>query len=67
MRFLSFARDGKASFGAVTDIGIVDLGAVHPELTDLRAAIREDQLAELAAEAEEAEPACGLADPVDRG
>lgn len=62
MRFLSFAKDGKASFGAVTDSGVVDLGAAYPELADLRGAIREDRLAELAAEAEKAEPDCGLAD-----
>jgi 2-keto-4-pentenoate hydratase/2-oxohepta-3-ene-1,7-dioic acid hydratase in catechol pathway len=62
MRYLSFAKDGKASFGAVTDSGVVDLGAAHPELTDLRDAIRADRLAELTAEAENAEPDCALAD-----
>jgi len=60
MRFLSFAKDGRPSFGAVTDSGVVDLGAAHPELPDLRSAIREDRLAELANEAASAEPDCAL-------
>ena len=51
MRFLSFARDGKPSFGAAINSGVVDLGAAHPELPDLRGAIREDRLGELASEA----------------
>ncbi len=55
MRFLSFARDGNSSFGAVTDGGVVDLGAAHPELPDLRSAMRADRLAELAAGATNAE------------
>ncbi len=62
MRFLSFAKDGNSSFGAVTDSGVVDLGAAHPELPDLRSAIREDRLGELANEAANAEPDCALAD-----
>lgn len=40
MRFLSFAREGRVGFGAVTDAGVVDLGARHPDLPDLRAALR---------------------------
>lgn len=62
MRFLSFARDGNASFGAVIDSGVVDLGAAHPELPDLRSALRENRLAALADEAVAADPDCGLAD-----
>jgi 2-keto-4-pentenoate hydratase/2-oxohepta-3-ene-1,7-dioic acid hydratase in catechol pathway len=62
MRFLSFAKDGKSSFGAVTDSSIVDLGTAHPELADLRSAIREDRLAELANEAASAEPDFALGD-----
>ncbi len=62
MRFLSFAKDGKPSFGAITDGGVVDLGAAHPELPDLRSAIREDKLGELAAAAANAEPDFALAD-----
>ena len=48
MRFLSFSHNGKASFGAAIDDKVVDLGERHPELADLRAAIREDQLESLA-------------------
>ena len=51
MRFISFSAHGRASFGAVTDSGIVDLGAKHDDLVDLRAAIRAGRLGELAAEA----------------
>lgn len=55
MRFLSFTNDaGKASFGAVTDAGVVDLGARHDDIDDLRDAIRQNALAALAAEAESA-------------
>jgi len=62
MRFISFTRGGKTSFGAVTSGGVVDLGAAHPELPDLRGAIRADRLGELAAEAQNSEPACALTD-----
>lgn len=51
MKFLSFVNNGKRSFGTATDAGLVDLGAMHPELSDLRHAIRADRLADLAAEA----------------
>jgi len=51
MKFLSFVNNGKRSFGAATDAGLVDLGAMHRELSDLRHAIRADKLADLAAEA----------------
>ncbi|MDH3428423.1 MAG: fumarylacetoacetate hydrolase family protein [Gammaproteobacteria bacterium] len=51
MKFLSFENNGQAGFGAVIDSGVVDLGARHAELDDLRAAIRAGRLAELAIEA----------------
>ena len=54
MKFISFTRDGQASFGAVTDAGVVDLGAKHGALRDLRDAIRADRLDELIAEARNA-------------
>lgn len=57
MRFLSFEHAGNASFGAITDTGIVDLGKRHAEIADLRDAIRQDRLSDLAAEA-----AAGAAD-----
>ncbi len=62
MRFLSFTKDGKASFGAVIESSVVDLGATHPELPDLRGAMREGRLAALGDEAVAAEPDCGLQD-----
>jgi 5-carboxymethyl-2-hydroxymuconate isomerase len=62
MRFLSFVKDGKPSFGAVIDSNVVDLGAAHPELPDLRAALRENRLAGLGDEAVSTEPTCGLQD-----
>jgi len=62
MRFLSFTKDGKSTFGAVIDSGIVDLGAAHPELPDLRSALRANRLAALADEAVAAEADCGLGD-----
>jgi len=64
MRFLSFERKGLASYGAVRDSGIVDLGARHPELPDLREAIRADRLSELASEAAAAKADCSLTDVV---
>jgi 2-keto-4-pentenoate hydratase/2-oxohepta-3-ene-1,7-dioic acid hydratase in catechol pathway len=51
MKFLSFERRGLASYGAVRDDGVVDLGARHAELPDLREVIRQDRLDELAQEA----------------
>ena len=62
MRFLSFTKDGKASFGAVIESSVVDLGATHPELPDLRSAMREGRLAALGDEAVAAEPDSGLQD-----
>jgi 2-keto-4-pentenoate hydratase/2-oxohepta-3-ene-1,7-dioic acid hydratase in catechol pathway len=54
MKFLTCSKDGIETFGAVTDAGVVDLGKRHPELPDLRQAIRENRLGELAAEAADA-------------
>lgn len=62
MKFLSFTRNSQASFGAVVNDKIVDLGARHPELGDLRAAVRSARLGELAKEAEAAASDCTLAD-----
>lgn len=53
MKFLSFTHEGRASFGAIGDAGIVDLGA-SGEFPDLRAAIRADALDRLAASAQTA-------------
>lgn len=62
MKFISFEKDGHASFGAVNDKGVVNLGARHPELSDLRDAIRTDRLPELATEAAGVEADCALSD-----
>ena len=56
MRFLSFSRNGEASFGAVVDGGVVDLGHCTPGIEDLRAAIRADRLGELATSALDSRP-----------
>lgn len=62
MKFLSFSLNNKPSFGAVKDNGIVDLGARHSELADLRDALRSDQVANLAVEASACEPDLGFDD-----
>ena len=62
MKFMSFEKNGHASFGAVTGAGVVDLGAKHDDLDDLRAVIRAGRLAELAAEAAVANANYSLAD-----
>lgn len=46
MKFVSFERDGRASWGAVAGEGVVDLGARFPELPDLLSAIAADRLDE---------------------
>ena len=62
MKFVSFTNDGKASFGAVSGENVVDLGAMHPELVDLRQAIRAGQLGALAAQAADAKADLPLKD-----
>lgn len=62
MKFLSFIHQGRASFGAVQGAGIIDLGARHRELPDLRAALRAEQLGKLAAEANTTSADLALAD-----
>lgn len=46
MRLSSFVHDGIASFGAITDAGVVDLGR-RSDLADLRDALRQDRISEL--------------------
>lgn len=64
MRFLTFEANGRTSFGAVNDHGVVDLGSRHEDLPDLRQAIREDRLTALAAEAASADADYSLDDIV---
>ncbi|MGR8950054.1 MAG: fumarylacetoacetate hydrolase family protein [Gammaproteobacteria bacterium] len=47
MKYLSYSLNGAASFGALVDNKICDLGPRYPQL-DLRQAIREQKLGELA-------------------
>lgn len=54
MKFISFKANDSASFGAVTESGVIDLGARHEELGDLRAAIRAGRLGALTQETETA-------------
>ncbi len=60
MKLASFESRGRASFGAVTDTGIVDLGRRLPGFPDLRAVLRADATAVLrrAAESAPADFAC---------
>jgi 2-keto-4-pentenoate hydratase/2-oxohepta-3-ene-1,7-dioic acid hydratase in catechol pathway len=62
MKFLTYSLDGNATFGAVIGDRVIDLGARHPELADLRGAIRAGRLSELADEANGADADCSLAD-----
>jgi 5-carboxymethyl-2-hydroxymuconate isomerase len=62
MKFLSFEIGGVETFGAVTDRGVIDLGAKHGGLRDLRDAIRADRLGELIAEANDLDTDHALAD-----
>lgn len=62
MKFLSFINNGKQSFGAMTNAGLIDLGVLHPEFDDLRHAIRADGLGDLATEAMNATTSLSIAD-----
>ena len=62
MKFVSFAHGGRSSFGAVAASGVVDLGARHPELPDLREALRLQRLEALAAVAKTAATDFGIED-----
>jgi len=59
MKFMSFEHRGVASFGAITDDGVVDFGRRY---ADLRAAIRAGKLGELAIIAASADAEYALAD-----
>ncbi len=66
MRFLSFILPnqdgGAAKFGALVDNMVVDLGARHSHLGDLREAIRQQGLTSLAAEAATCTPDYALSE-----
>ncbi|WP_370303239.1 fumarylacetoacetate hydrolase family protein [Pseudooceanicola sp.] len=63
MKLISFTRAGKPGFGAVVDGGIVDLtGKITPEVTDIRALLERDLMAETAAFLSGRKPGLGWAD-----
>jgi 2-keto-4-pentenoate hydratase/2-oxohepta-3-ene-1,7-dioic acid hydratase in catechol pathway len=51
MRWLSFVRDGRPSYGVVVGDGVADVGARTPDVADLKAAIASGRLAALGADA----------------
>ncbi|TPI30803.1 fumarylacetoacetate hydrolase family protein [Mesorhizobium sp. B3-1-6] len=51
-RLATFTADGKTRYGAITDKGVVDLSARHPEWPTLREVIEAGALGKLAEEAE---------------
>lgn len=62
MKFLSFVHEGRSGFGAVNEDGVVDIGARHPGLADLREAIRQDKLEAIATEIRSADADYALDD-----
>ena len=63
MKLVSFSRNGQQGYGAVTDKGVVDLGAVMgSRFADLKALLAADALAEAAAVAARRAPDFALAD-----
>ena len=62
MKFLSFTHDDRRGFGAMTDNGVIDIGARYTCLADLRDAIRQDKLAALESEIESADTDYALGD-----
>lgn len=63
MKLVSFSRNGQQSYGAVTEMGVVDLGAVlGSRYTDLKALLTADALTEAASVVAQGEAGFGLAD-----
>lgn len=63
MKLVSFSRNGQQSYGAVTDKGVVDLGAVlGARYADLKALLAADAVAEAAAVVAQGRASFGLAD-----
>jgi 2-keto-4-pentenoate hydratase/2-oxohepta-3-ene-1,7-dioic acid hydratase in catechol pathway len=60
MKWLSFARGGRPSWGAATAGGVVDWGARRPELPTLRSALRAGALAALAEQSAALSPDAAL-------
>jgi len=65
MKLVSFSRNGQQGYGAVTDKGVVDLGAVMgSRFADLKALLAADAVAEAAGVAAQRAPDFALADAV---
>ncbi|WP_332748992.1 fumarylacetoacetate hydrolase family protein [Hydrogenophaga sp.] len=63
MKLVSFSRNGQQSYGAVTEQGVVDLGAVlGSRYADLKALLAADAVAEAAAAVAQGQASFGLAD-----
>jgi 2-keto-4-pentenoate hydratase/2-oxohepta-3-ene-1,7-dioic acid hydratase in catechol pathway len=62
MKFLSYSKDGAETFGVIIGDGVIDLGKRHADIPDLRHAIRDGRLNELAAEASVSEADCAVGD-----
>ncbi|KRC06298.1 5-carboxymethyl-2-hydroxymuconate isomerase [Hydrogenophaga sp. Root209] len=63
MKLVSFSRSGQQSYGAVTEQGVVDLGAVlGSRYADLKALLAADAVAEAAAAVAQGQASFGLAD-----
>ena len=62
MKFLSFIHDDRRGFGAVTENGVIDIGARYTGLADLRDAIRQDKLAAFESEVASADADYALGD-----
>ena len=62
MKFASFVNNNQPTYGVVIDDTVIDLGALNPDIVDLRAAIRGGHLQQLAAQADSAGAGAPLAD-----
>lgn len=62
MKFMSFERDDRKSFGIATEQGVIDLKDRYPQLADLRDLIRAGTMAEVARGCADAQPDIGYAD-----
>ncbi|MDR5651497.1 fumarylacetoacetate hydrolase family protein [Ruixingdingia sedimenti] len=62
MKIASYVKDGKPTFGLLTEAGLVTLGGLVPGVDSLRAALAADALPRLAALSQGAAPDAQLAD-----
>ncbi len=62
MKFASYVNNQQPTYGAVKGDTVIDLGALNPDIVDLRAAIRGGHLQRLAEQADTAGPGTPLVD-----